>query len=415
MLSFTKSIFFSICSIVLTVMVYFETTRYLRNEDASSISFKEFNSSPRDSYPSFTLCFQGDKGDTIYNISRDDAFKYWKMVSGKINATRDDINGLPDFSFITIELRNMIREFYTVDENNKKVNKWELEKIHSIPSINNQLISPTNSSIWPFYISYQNPDKICFTKNVTFQLIDVKQKDVITFSTKILEQLNGMGQLFIYVHYPHHTIRSFGEEVAFLLLTKKSGDINKTLRIKISGVNVIRKRLDAKKPCNPNSDDQDSYFRNAIVANLTCIPPYLKQFYTNETEADRYLPCESSTKLQKAYFNIRAASIRNMILGKDASPCSEMSVSSSIEMKTNRSDLSLVFHYRAKEYMETVNTRAYVIGDLLSSVGGFIGMFLGYGLFQVPEIMTALSYSVTRFLKKNDDVNQYSKKSTNFT
>ena len=36
---------------------------------------------------------------------------------------------------------------------------------------------------------------------------------------KILDQLNGNGQLFIYVHYPQHTIRSFGEEVAFLLLT----------------------------------------------------------------------------------------------------------------------------------------------------------------------------------------------------
>ena len=81
-----------------------------------------------------------------------------------------------------------------------------------------------------------------------------------------------MGQLFLYVHYPDHTIRSFGEEVAFLLLSKKSGDINKILRIKISGVNVIRKRLDAKKPCNPDADDQDSYFRNVIVSNLSCIP-----------------------------------------------------------------------------------------------------------------------------------------------
>ena len=317
-------------------------------------------------------------------------------ITGKINATAKEINGLPDFSSITIELRNMVKEFYTVDENNQKINKWELERKHSIPSTSNQLVSPRNSSVWPFYISYQNPDKICFTKNVTIQPMDIKQKDVLVLSTKILDQLTGLGQLFLYVHYPNHTIRSFGEEVAFLLLTKRSGDISKILRIKISGVSVIRKRLDAKAPCNPDADDQDSYFRNVIVSNLTCIPPYLKPFYMNETKINRYMPCESSAKLRMSYFNTRAASVRNEILGKDASPCSEMAVSSSIEMKTNRSDLSLVFHYRTKEYMETVNTRAYVIGDLLSSVGGFIGMFLGYGLFQVPEILAALSYPILK-------------------
>ena len=403
MLSFTKLIFFFICSMILIVMVYFEAKRYLMNEDSSSISFKEFNVSPQDTYPSFTLCFQGDKGDTIYNTSKDVSLQYWKTITGKINATEKEIDILPDFSSITIELRNMVKEFYTLDESNHKVNKWELEKKHSIPSLSNQLVSPSNSSVWPFYISYQNPDKICFTKNVTIQPQDIKQKDVIILSTRLLDQLTGLGQLFIYVHYSHHTIRSFGEEVAFLLLTKKSGDLNKILRIKISGVNVIRKRLDAKTPCNPDANDQDSFFRNVIVSNLSCIPPYLKPFYMNETEVDRYLPCETSAKLRKAYFMTRAASVRNEILGKDASPCSEMSVSSSIEMKTNRSDLSLVFHYRTKEFMETVNTRGYVIGDLLSSVGGFIGMFLGYGLFQVPEILDALSYRISRVFKKNHE------------
>ena len=53
--------------------------------------------------------------------------------------------------------------------------------------------------------------------------------------------------------------------------------------------------------------------------------------------------------------------------------------------------------------METVNTRAYVVGDLLSSIGGFIGMFLGFGLLQVPEILSTLSHSINRFMKKDYD------------
>ena len=401
--NFTKPIFFLLCTIVLIVMVYLEASRYFMNENTSSISFIKFNTSPRDVYPSFTLCFKGNKGDTIFNLSKNDALNYWKTITGKTYENKEQIKSLAGFSSATIDLRNMVKEFYTIDENNKKINRWIREKEHAIPSKSNPLNSPSNSSIWPFYISFQNPDKICFSKHVTFQQSGIKKKDAITLNSKTLSNLTGNGQLFLYVHYPQHTIRSFGEEVAFLLLTKKSGDINKMLRIKISGVNVIRKRLDAKVPCNPKADDQDTYFRNAIVSNVSCIPPYLKSFFTNDTNMGPYLTCESSKKLKQAYYDSRAASVRNAILGKDASPCTEMSVSSSIEMKTNRTDLSLVFHYRSKEYMETVNKRAYEVGDLLSSVGGFIGMFLGYGLFQVPEVLSALPCSLTRIIKRSRD------------
>ena len=45
--------------------------------------------------------------------------------------------------------------------------------------------------------------------------------------------------------------------------------------------------------------------------------------------------------------------------------------------------------------METINTRAYVLGDLVSSAGGFVGMFLGFGLFQLPEIFLSFIYITT--------------------
>ena len=120
----TKPIFFLLCTIVLIVMVYLEARRYFMNDNASSISFKKFNTSPRDTYPSFTLCFQGDKGGTIFNLSRNDALSYWKTITGKLNATKEEIESLPNFSSVTIELRNMVKEAYTVDENNHKIDKW---------------------------------------------------------------------------------------------------------------------------------------------------------------------------------------------------------------------------------------------------------------------------------------------------
>ena len=406
-LQFAKPLFFIFCSGVLLYMIYKEVARYAMNEDASSISFKKFNASPRDKYPTFTLCFHGKNGETIWNNTlfqqpNKEISRYSKMITGKSNATKDEIRNLPNFSSVAINLKNMVKEFYSIDENSQKINRWILKKENSVPSLTNPLLSPNNSSSWPFYVSFQNPEKICFTRNVTYKKNEVKLKDIITLNSKLLDDLRGTGQLFVYVHYPQHTIRSFGEEVAFLLLAKKSGDLNKTLRIKISGVNVIRKRLDANIPCNIYAGDQDTYFREAVIEKVRCIPPYWKPFVNESSFVSS--ACESSDQLREAYFNSRHASVRNEVLNADSLPCTEMSVSSSIELKTNKSDLSLVFHYRAKQYMETITTRDYVLGDLLSGIGGFVGMFLGYGLFQVPEIIPALSHCLSWAIETKNNV-----------
>ena len=403
-MKFVKPFFFVVCSSFLLFMIFKEVVRYTKNEDASSIAFKKFNSSPRDKYPTFSLCFQGSKGDTIFNLTvcndLDNECPYRKAIIGKRDMTKEDIRSLPDFSSATIKLKEMVQEFSTIGEDSKTTNKWSLSKKNSAPSKTNLLLPSANVSTWPFYASYQNPDKICFTRNATFQKGEIKLKDILKLNSKILDELQGSGELLLYVHYPTHIIRSFGEEVALLLLTKKSGDLSKTLRIKVSGVNVIRKRTDAGIPCNPDVEDQDTYFREAVIKQIGCVPPYWKSFTTSITNIS-LLECESRMQLREAYLSSRNATLRYELLNSDiGTPCTEMTVSSSIETKTKRQELTLVFHYRAKNYMETINTRAYAPEHLLSSMGGFIGMFLGFGLFQMPEIISAFFQSLARMTRR---------------
>ena len=40
-------------------------------------------------------------------------------------------------------------------------------------------------------------------------------------------------------------------------------------------------------------------------------------------------------------------------------------------------------NYNAEIYKESVNRRAFSLGHVWSSIGGFVGMFLGYSLLQV--------------------------------
>ena len=48
--------------------------------------------------------------------------------------------------------------------------------------------------------------------------------------------------------------------------------------------------------------------------------------------------------------------------------------------------LTFQLHYLSGMYRETESVRAFDISALWSQIGGFIGMFLGYSLLQVPEL-----------------------------
>ena len=50
-------------------------------------------------------------------------------------------------------------------------------------------------------------------------------------------------------------------------------------------------------------------------------------------------------------------------------------------------DISLAFFYPDKTYEEIQYSRMMGFDGWLSNVGGFIGIFLGYSLLQIPDIL----------------------------
>ena len=381
---YAQPLFWIVCVSLLAFMTSKEIARFGRNRDTSSISFNKFNSSPKDTYPTFTICFQKNKtnkpSENKTTESSDNKMFKRQRKKNRKTKTKDEKKDLNfnDLLRDETDIRNMVRQYFTMDTSKNKIDKWKLKTKGDLPSPSNPLISLSNSSVWPFYKSYHERDKICFTKAEAFKKNFIKWIDGVIFDSQRLEEV-GRRYILIYVHRSNHLIRSFGEEVAKMTMTKESGDLNKELIIKISGVNVIRKRPDAKETCNPKADDQDAYFRNFIIEKVGCTPPHWKF----EDGADsKYPACHSSRQLNQITKKSRDLRVRVLNDGK-GSPCTEMSVSSSIEMKTNQSRLSLLFHYRSNHYFETVNQKSYQLEDLLSSVGGYIGMFLGFGLLDV--------------------------------
>ena len=68
-----------------------------------------------------------------------------------------------------------------------------------------------------------------------------------------------------------------------------------------------------------------------------------------------------------------------------------MQVPVNVQQKTyygdGKSRLSISISYLAEKYQEITNVRDFDLETLGSGIGGYIGIFLGYSLLQVPEIL----------------------------
>ena len=56
-------------------------------------------------------------------------------------------------------------------------------------------------------------------------------------------------------------------------------------------------------------------------------------------------------------------------------------------------------HYYQDNFHETKQIRAYDIGSLIANIGGYIGMFLGYALLNLPHFFITVGESIKRGLR----------------
>ena len=61
------------------------------------------------------------------------------------------------------------------------------------------------------------------------------------------------------------------------------------------------------------------------------------------------------------------------------------------------SDLEIKLHYRIQHYKLSSNEKSFTLLSLFSQIGGFVGIFLGYSLLQLPELLGCASTETQKF------------------
>ena len=78
----------------------------------------------------------------------------------------------------------------------------------------------------------------------------------------------------------------------------------------------------------------------------------------------------------------------------------------------NRTFFTMWVNYAKPTFRVTKQVRAYDVDSLIGNVGGYIGMFLGYALLNLPEFLRIIFTCSKNHVMKNTNVESLSNTKT---
>ena len=384
-----ENIFQLTCSVLAILMSFQLLIRFIDNKDATSISYKMYNHSPKERYPSFSICFKGTNFHWFheFNIFKANGLtssKYEKLLAGEkvkkyvYNSTSrlyrkvDAANGngatenLKDFH---LRLTDILvgAEFVTEDSRHQLLYKNK--------------IGATSIRQPPFYIGYHSPDQICFTRVSNDSMGSIRLYDKLSFNRSIV----GPGMyndsiLSIHVHYPEQLMRSLDRPALTTIFSEYKSDVG----MKISQGTLLRKREGSNEPCNDEINEHyDAYLQTKMSNHFHCVPPYWNLTLKNELKLNE---CNSTDKLAEVYNKIKE---HTCMLSKYDPPCLEKFDSVVYNWNPPNEDTlaEIKITYKDRYYEEILYSKDLGMESFWAGIGGFAGLFMGFSIMQFSPFL----------------------------
>ena len=176
---FAKIAFHLFCCFAASSMTIRVIIRCFKNEDISSINYRQFNHLPRDKYPTFSICLKGHHSPRgIYDehylkkYYGMDGQKYGLLLSGQNyrggNGSTDIFN--IDYQNAIMSLQKILVSYQTNLDNGSVIDQWH--KCDSCSAVFDDMKLP-------LYISYVDFTTICFTRKTVFLPSLIRRYDYI--------------------------------------------------------------------------------------------------------------------------------------------------------------------------------------------------------------------------------------------
>ena len=385
----------SACVSFCLYMTFLQIRNYAEDKDSSAISFRKFNTEWQDMYPAFSICYAGPNVTILPNnntrialpggnLSSDLHLSYFQMLMGLRHMTAE-MRKL-HFDDWTVQMEDYLTEFERQNTDREIIYKYSFTK--------------NSTTAMPMSITYQDPKTICYTKNVTFQKDLILYMDVASLNaTKIIE--SGLTVLFLI----HQKARLINELLAGRFFIVKLEDLytdsfskrgkRYEIHMQNTGLEVLHKRSTARRPCNKLLVDEDRKLIHQYIMAVGCVPTFWKRFATSDLIRKINTSGSIGCREKEQFLKIMSSSPED-IKKRYAPPCMQATVLHNIERRSfplkleEKPSLILRLWYSIQEYKHIENGQAFDEESLLSMTGGYIGIFLGYSLLQLPLLLEGL-------------------------
>ena len=420
-------IFSFVCTLTTAVLTGICFHKFTLNDDLAQIDFPTYHQQSHAIYPTLTLCFMGptifvDENLGAYGRKGFNSTSYWNFLRGvQWVDEMIDIN----FDEVTFDIEDYLEAISISSSANQTIYKQCSENFELVlEQLMGYKCSKTNNGTKSFYISYKDHQTKCFSLNIPFDKGNKVQRLRLFIKSSIFpkelhESFKFDENFGIFVHYPQQLFRA---PIHKLYQKVKNDSILSVLNIKVVNMEVLRRRNKQTQQCNDEWNDDDGILENLIsyfVRIVGCKPPHWQTYKKENT-------CANQSQLKKVNYLPSVSWIPYLpsMGGIDdlPPPCQDIleinyeytetnwnkAEFEGLDVNTDFFEVELAFP--SSTYKEIIHVKAYDGESLMGYVGGYIGMFLGLGLLQVPELLFAahkkLKQNATNSRKLNPSRNR---------
>ena len=377
--------FSSICVFATIACTCYCFYQYVLDEDVSRIQFIQFHDDQRSLYPSFSFCINHswtllETELNRYNVTK---LEYLEFLKGEATS---EISAKIDYK----QVKNNIKEFLILIA--AKTNNFQYRLYN--PLINGNW-NPVHNETRKGYLSMIYD---CLSFDVPYEKEDTIREFSVLLNTSVFPDRNrakGKWDFCIQYHYPHQILRSTLKKCNWLPFDKEHE--NHMSLYRIQKIEILRERNKRSKKCIETWNNDDEYILSRISKEIGCTPIYWALNSSLPTCTDLEILKNLSMKFPRYYSTYPEP------------PCQRVShISGEHEEYNILNDMvmsaapnisgayEIQMRFEEESYMLMEQTRSYDIQSLVGNSGGYLGLFLGYAVLQIPQGINCLIHRMRR-------------------
>ena len=348
--------------------------KFIEDDSISSLSIKQYLNSKEDIYPSISFCFVDPYSNMKLQKYGFDKRTYRSMLQGEIpeKLLKMGQNWTEKLYNISIDDISYEAEFES-EFRYDTFGNWE------------KRVTENTSMI---YLYHKGHVVKCFT-------IEVPDTSSIR-RWKIYLRLFNIERYFmsayIFLHFKNTLLVSKKRTFYWPMWKNKTEKID----IEYKFANILDKRSTVKTPCRKIESNPDMQYMNKVFSSVGCIPPFIA------SDNERRHCNQNQLKVIKTALNLANDSSKG-----EMEPCKVINVDWKLEQKfKNKSSgfyemsANVLVHFSTSEFLSITQIQAYSFLSFLADVGSYAGLFLGFSVLQIPELLRSTVLRLLNLKKK---------------